>query len=254
MAASQPNLKVKTILITQPGPSEGKSPYADLTEKYKLSITFRSFVKVDPVSAKEFRREKINILDYSAIILTSRTAIEHLFRLCIEVRVELPADMKYFCISEAVALYLQKFITYRKRKVFYPKGREHELFDILLKHNSENYLIPSSNIAHSELLVFLKKHNIKFHQSMIYRTISDDLSDLTHVNFDIIAFFSPSSVKSLFDNFPGFKQNDTRLAAFGANTAQSVIDAGLTVNIEAPTAQAPSMKMALEDYIKKANK
>src|ERR1700722_7950469 len=130
MDLKQPDLKVKSILITQPEPSEGRSPYADLTEKYKVSFTFRSFVKVDPVSAKEFRREKINILDYTAIILTSRTAIEHLFRLCIEVRVELPADMKYFCISEAVALYLQKFITYRKRKVFYPKGREHELFDI----------------------------------------------------------------------------------------------------------------------------
>jgi uroporphyrinogen-III synthase len=254
MATRLPELKVKSILITQPEPSEGRSPYADLTEKYKVSVTFRAFVKVDPISAKEFRREKINILDYTAIILTSRTAIEHLFRLCAEVRVELPADMKYFCISEAVALYLQKFITYRKRKVFYPKGKEHELFDILLKHNTENYLIPSSNIAHSELLEFVKKHNIKFHQSMIYRTISDDLSDLTHVNFDIIAFFSPSSLKSLFDNFPNFKQNNTRIAAFGANTVQALVDAGLTVNIEAPTAQAPSLKMALEDYIKKANK
>ena len=254
MATRLTELKVKSILITQPEPAEGKSPYADLIEKYKVNVTFRAFVKVEPVSAKEFRREKINILDYSAIILTSRTAIEHLFRLCAEVRVELPADMKYFCISEAVALYLQKFITYRKRKVFYPKGREHELLDILLKHNTENYLIPSSNIAHSELLEFLKKHNIKFHQSMIYRTISDDLSDLTHVNFDIIAFFSPSSIKSLFDNFPNFKQNNTRIAAFGANSAQALLDSGLIINIEAPTAQAPSMKMALEDYIKKANK
>jgi uroporphyrinogen-III synthase len=254
MEPKNPELKVRSILITQPEPTDGRSSYFDLKEKYKVSIVFRPFVKIEPVPARDFRKEKINILDYTAIILTSRTAIEHLFRLCIEVRVELPADMKYFCISEAVALYLQKFITYRKRKVFYPKGREHELFEILLKHKTENYLFPSSNIAHNELLEFLKGHNIKFHQSMIYRTISDDLSDLSNVNFDVIAFFSPSSIKSLYDNFPDFKQNNTRLAAFGSNTAQAITEAGLRLDIEAPTAAAPSMKMALDDYIKKANK
>jgi uroporphyrinogen-III synthase len=254
MDPKNPELKVRSILITQPEPAEGRSPYSELKEKYKLTVVFRPFVKVDPVAAKDFRKEKVNILDYTAIILTSRTAIEHLFRLCIEMRVELPAEMKYFCVSEAVALYLQKYITYRKRKVFYPKGKEHELFDILLKHKNENYLFPSSNVAHNELLEFLKSHNIKFHQSMIYRTISDDLSDLSDVNFDIIAFFSPSSIKSLYDNFPDFKQNKTRLAAFGSNTAQAILDAGLHLNIEAPTPQCPSMKMALEDYIRKVNK
>jgi uroporphyrinogen-III synthase len=254
MDPKNPELKVRSILITQPEPTDGRSPYFDLKEKYKVSVVFRPFVKIDPVPAKDFRKEKVNILDYTAIILTSRTAIEHLFRLCLEIRVELPAEMKYFCVSEAVALYLQKFITYRKRKVFYPKGKEHELFDIILKHKTENYLFPSSNVAHNELLEFLKKHNIKFHQSMIYRTISDDLSDLSDVNFDIIAFFSPSSIKSLYENFPDFKQNKTRIAAFGANTAQAIIEAGLHLDIEAPTPQAPSMKMALEEYIRKANK
>ncbi len=254
MDPKRAELKVKSILISQPEPADGRSPYYDLRDKYKVTIHFRPFTRVDGVSAKDFRKDKVNILDYSAIILTSRNAIEHLFRMCTEMRIELPADMKYFCASEAIALYLQKFITYRKRKVFYPKVREQEFFDILMKHKAENYLFPRSDISHNELLEFLKENKLKGNEAILYKTVSNDLTDLADVNYDIIAFFNPSAIVSLFENFPDFKQNNTRIAAFGANTCQAVTEAGLTVDIEAPTPQAPSMKMALEEYIKKVNK
>jgi uroporphyrinogen-III synthase len=254
MDAKSTETKVKSILISQPEPADGRSPYYDLKDKFKVQVNFRPFIRVDGVTAKEFRKDKIDILSHTAIILTSRAAIEHLFRICGEMRIELPADMKYFCVSEAVALYLQKFITYRKRKVFYPKVREQELFDIMLKHKEETFLFPRSNICHNELLEFLKEHKFKGDQAILYRTVSTDLTDLSDVNYDIIAFFSPSGVKSLFENFPDFKQNNTRIAAFGTATCQAVLDAGLRLDIEAPTAKALSMKMALEDYIKRVNK
>lgn len=246
--------KVKSILISQPEPIDGRSPYFDLKDKFKVNVNFRQFIQVDAVGAKEFRKDKTNILDYTAIILTSRTSIEHLFRIANEMRLELPADMKYFCVSEAVALYLQKFITYRKRKVFYPKTKESDIFDIFLKHKNEKYLFPCSNVCQNEILDFLKEHKIKFTEAVLYKTVSSDLSDLSNVNYDIIAFFSPSGIKSLFENFPEFKQNNTRIAAFGNTTCQAVKEAGLRLDIEAPTPQAPSMKMALEEYIKKVNK
>ena len=254
MDVNRTDLRVKSILISQPEPIDGKSPFFELKEKFKVQVSFRNFVRVDEVNAKDFRKEKVNILEHTAIILTSRTAIEHLFRLCAEMRIELPAEMKYFCISEAIALYLQKFITYRKRKVFYPKAKEHELFDLLLKHKTETYLVPHSGSIQSDIVDFLKSNNLKYTPAMIYRTVSADLSDLSDVNFDIIAFFSPTGIKSLYDNFPDFKQNNTRIAAFGSTTCQAVLDAGLKLNIEAPTPQSPSMKMALEEYIKKVNK
>jgi uroporphyrinogen-III synthase len=254
MDAKSLETKVKSILISQPEPADGRSPYYDLKDKFKVTVHFRPFIRVDGVTAKEFRKDKIDILRHTAIILTSRTAIEHLFRICQEMRIELPAEMKYFCVSEAVALYLQKFITYRKRKVFYPKVREQELFDIMLKHKDEVFLFPRSNICHNELLEFLKEHKFKGDQAILYRTVPTDLTDLSDVNYDIIAFFSPSGVKSLFENFPDFKQNNTRIAAFGQATCQAVVEAGLRLDIEAPSPSAPSMKMALEEYIKKANK
>lgn len=254
MQSNSSDLRVKSILISQPEPTDARSPFYDLKDKYKLDLTFRQFIRVDGVSAKDFRKDKVNILEHTAIILTSRIAIEHLFRICNEMRIELPAEMKYFCVSEAVALYLQKFITYRKRKVFYPKVKEQEIFDILLKHKTEKFLFPHSNVCHNELMDFLKKNNFTYSQAILYLTVSNDLRDLAKNKFDIIAFFSPSGVKSLFENFPGFEQNGTRIAAFGANTCQAVTEAGLRLDIEAPTPQAPSMKMALEEYIKKVNK
>ncbi|RYD76356.1 MAG: uroporphyrinogen-III synthase, partial [Sphingobacteriales bacterium] len=182
MDLKRAELKVKSILISQPEPSDGRSPYYDLKDKYKVTIHFRPFTRVDAVSAKDFRKDKVNILEYTAIILTSRNAIEHLFRICQEMRIELPAEMKYFCVSEAIALYLQKFITYRKRKVFYPKVREQEFFDILLKHKAENYLFPRSDISHNELLEFLKSHKLKGNEAILYKTVSNDLTDLADVN------------------------------------------------------------------------
>ncbi len=246
--------KVKTVLITQPEPADGKSPFFEIKEKFKVSFTFRSFTQVDPVSARDFRKDKVEILNYTAIILSSRTAIEHLFRLVAEMRIELPAEMKYYCVTDGIALYLQKFITYRKRKVFYPKTKEQDIYDLLMKHKNENYLLPCSNVAQNEILDFLKKNSLKYQEAVIYKTVSSDLSDLAEVKYDVLAFFTPTAIKSLYDNFPDFIQDKTRIAAFGTLTKQAIIDAGLRLDIEAPTPEAPSMKMALENYIKKANK
>jgi uroporphyrinogen-III synthase len=209
---------------------------------------------VESITAKEFRREKVNILDYTAIILSSKTAIEHLFILCQELRLELPQDMKYFCVTETIALYLQKFINYRKRKVFFPKTREAEFYDLLVKHKAERFFLPISNIAQNEIKDYLKKNGLQFQEAMVYRTVSSDLSDLAEVNFDIIAFFTPYAIQSLYDNFPDFVQNETRIAAFGPITKSTIVEKGLRLDIEAPSPQSPSMISALEEYIKKMNK
>lgn len=246
-------MKVKNILISQPEPKNARSPYYDLTDKFGVDVAFRPFIQVESVPAKEVRRQKVHIPDYSAMIITSRTAIENLFRVAEEMRVEIAQDMKYFCVSEAIALYLQKFITYRKRKVFFPKTKDKTFYDVLQKHKNEKFLFLRSNVSNSDIPEFLDKHKINYKEAILYRTVCSDLSDLAHVNFDIIAFFSPSGIKSLFENFPDFKQNNTRIAAFGSSTKEAVEKANLHLNIEAPTPQAPSMKMALENYLKKVN-
>jgi uroporphyrinogen-III synthase len=247
-------LKVKTILVSQPDPGTAKSPYTDLAESASVKIDFRPFIQVEGVSAKEFRQARIHILDYSAVIFNSRTSIDHFFRLAQELRVTIPDTMKYFCISEATAFYLQKYIVYRKRKIFYASGTLPDLLDIVKKHKGERYLLPLSDIHSQEIPKLLDKLGIKYTSAVFYRTVSSDLSDLKDVNYDIIVFFSPSGIKSLFQNFPGFKQNNTKIATFGANTAQAIRDAGLSVDIEAPTPEAPSMTMALEQYINNINK
>lgn len=247
-------MKVKSILISQPEPQNGRSPYYDLADKYGVKLAFRQFIQVESVPGKDVRKQKVNIPDYTAMILTSRTAIENLFRVADEMRVEITADMKYFCVSEAIALYLQKFITYRKRKVFFPKGKEKTFNDLLQKHKNEKYLFLRSNVSNSEIPEFMDKAKLNYKEAIMYRTVCSDLSDLAHVNFDIIAFFSPSGIKSLFENFPDFKQNNTRIAAFGSSTKEAVESAGLNLDIEAPTPQAPSMKMALELYLRESNK
>jgi uroporphyrinogen-III synthase len=247
-------LKIKTILISQPEPGAAKSPYSDLAESTNVKIDFRPFTQVEGVTAKEFRQTRIHILDFSAVIFNSRTAIDHFFRLAQELRVSVPDSMKYFCISEAAAFYLQKYIVYRKRKIFYANGSLNDLIDIMKKHKTERYLLPLSDIHSHEIPKLLDKGGFKYSHAVFYRTVSSDLSDLKEVNYDIIVFFSPSGIKSLFQNFPEFKQNDTKIASFGASTAQSVKEAGLTVDIEAPTPEAPSMTMALEQFIKNANK
>lgn len=247
-------MKVKSILVSQPEPQTAKSPYFELAEKNGLKIDFRPFIQVEGVSAKEFRQTRIQILDHSAVIFTSRTAIDHYFRICQELRITVPDSMKYFCISEATAFYLQKYIVYRKRKIFFANGKFADLTNVMKKHTSERFLVPLSDIHKQEIPNLLDKGGYNYTKAILYRTVSADLSDLADIKYDILVFFSPSGIKSLYQNFPDFEQNSTRIACFGPATAKAVRDAGLRLDIEAPTAQAPSMTMALEQYIKKNNK
>ncbi|KYG76351.1 uroporphyrinogen-III synthase [Roseivirga ehrenbergii] len=245
--------QVKSILVSQPKPSDDKSPYYVLANKYNIKIDFRPFIQVDPINVKDFRKQKVDILKHTAVIFTSRNAVDHFFRLCKELKVEVPADMKYFCISEQTANYLQKYIVVRKRKIFTGSRTAQDLIEILKKHKNEKYVFPCSNIRKEDIPLFLEENNYHFTEAIIYETVASDLSDLDDVLYDIIAFYSPSGINSLFVNFPDFKQNDTRIAVFGPTTAQASRDAGLIIDIEAPLPNAPSMTGALELYIKKAN-
>ncbi|MGW8122467.1 uroporphyrinogen-III synthase [Roseivirga echinicomitans] len=246
--------EVKSILVSQPKPSDDKSPYYVLGSKYNTKIDFRPFIQVDPINVKDFRKQKVDILKHTAVIFTSRNAVDHFFRLCRELKVEVAADMKYFCISEQTANYLQKYIVVRKRKIFTGSRTAQDLIEILKKHKNEKYIFPCSNIRKEDIPVFLEDNKYHFTEAIIYETVASDLSDLDDVLYDIIAFYSPSGINSLFVNFPEFKQNDTRIAVFGPTTAQAARDAGLIIDIEAPLPNAPSMTGALELYIKKANK
>ncbi len=247
-------LKVKSILVTLPKPETEKSPYYDLAKKYNLKIDFRSFIHVEGVPARDFRKDKINLADYTAVVFTSRNAVDHFFRICEEMRHEVSADLKYFCISESTALYLQKYIQYRKRKIFFGKATAADLGDVMKKHASEKFLYPCSDVAAEATMNYLQANGYDVTPAVLFRTVVSDLSDLAEVYYDIIAFFSPSSIQSLYTNFPDFKQNKTRLAAFGTSTHKAVLDAGLIVDIAAPSPEAPSMIMAIENYIKKSNK
>ena len=247
-------MKIKTILVSQPKPQTEKSPYFDLAEKYNLKIDFRPFIQVEGISAKEFRQERINILDHTAVIFTSRTAIDHFFRIAEEMRVTVPDDMKYFCISESTAFYLQKYIVYRKRKIFFGVRVFEDLIDTIVKHKKEKFLLPLSDIHKQSIPALLNKNNIKYTKAIFYKTVCSDLSDLADVNYDILAFYSPSGIKSLLQNFPDFTQNKTVIAAFGPATSKAVKDSQLRLDIQAPMPQAPSMTMALDQYIKAFNK
>lgn len=246
--------EVKTILVSQPKPADPKSPYYTLARKYDIKIDFRPFIQVDPISAKYFRKQKIDILKHTAVIFTSRNAVDHFFNICRELKIDVPADMKYFCISEQTAYYLQKYIVVRKRKIFTGSRTAQDLIEILKKHKNEKYLFPCSNIRKEDIPVFLEENGYDFSEAIIYETVASDLSDLDDVLYDVIAFYSPSGINSLFVNFPKFKQNNTRIAVFGPTTAKAAKDADLFVDIEAPMPNAPSMTGALELYIKKANK
>jgi uroporphyrinogen-III synthase len=246
--------KVSSILVSQPMPKQENSPYHKLAEKFDLKIDFRPFIEVKGVAYKEFRKKKIELLDFSAVIFTSRNAIDHFFRICKEAKVEMPADMKYFCISEQTAYYLQKYIVLRKRKLFTGKKTVEDLLEIIKKHPGEKYLFPCSSIRKDDIPDFLRDNEIVYSEAIIYETVASDLSDLADIKYDIIAFFSPSGISSLFINFPTFKQNSTRIAAFGTTTAKAVLDNDLILDIEAPLPHAPSMTGAIEQYIKAANK
>jgi uroporphyrinogen-III synthase len=245
--------KVKSILVSQPEPKVTNSPYRKLSEKYNIKIDFRPFIHIEPVTIKEFRKQKVDILSHTAVIFTSRNAVDHFFNICKELKIEMPADMKYFCISEQTANYLQKYIVIRKRKIFTGSKTAQDLIEILKKHKNEKYIFPCSNIRKNDIPDFLTQNEYTFTEAVIYNTVASDLSDLAEVNYDLIAFFSPSGINSLFVNFPEFKQNKTRIAAFGPTTAKAVKDAGLSLDIQAPMPNAPSMTGALEAYIKVAN-
>jgi Uroporphyrinogen-III synthase len=243
-------VKVKKVLVSQPKPSSGKSPYYDIAEKYGVEIEFRPFIKVEGLSAKEFRQSKISISDYTAIIFTARTAIDHFFRLCEEMRVSIPDTMKYFCTTESIALYLQKYIVYRKRKIFHGNnGKLDDMLPSLIKHKKEKFLFAVSDV-HKEDTSILDKNGIDYTKAVMYRTVSNDFRPDEKFDYDMLLFFSPSGIDSLMKNFPDFQQNDIRIGCFGATTAQAVRNAGLRLDMEAPTVKAPSMTAALDNYLK----
>ncbi|NQZ75369.1 MAG: uroporphyrinogen-III synthase [Ekhidna sp.] len=245
--------EVNSILVSQPEPSNPNSPYHKLAEKYNLKIDFRQFIEIDPVDIKEFRKQKVNILDHTAVIFTSRNAVDHFFRLANESKIEIPTDMKYFCISETTANYLQKYIVIRKRKIFTGERTAADLLEVIKKHKSEKFIFPCSNIRTEHIPNFLNENGYEWSEATIYRTVASDLSDLDDVTYDVIAFFSPSGIESLLHNFPDFKQNNTRIAAFGPTTSKAVKEANLILDIQAPLPNAPSMTGALEVYIKESN-
>lgn len=248
-------MKIKKILVSQPKPTSEKSPYYEIAERYGVEIIFRPFIKVEGLSAKEFRQSKINISDYTAIIFTARTAVDHFFRLCEELRVSIPDTLKYFCTTEQIALYLQKYIVYRKRKIFYPEsgaGKLADLIPLLAKHAKEKYLYVVSDV-HKEDTSALDKHKINYTKAVMYRTVSNDFHPDEPLDYDMLVFFSPSGIASLKKNFPDFDQSEVCIATFGQTTAQAVHDAGLRLDLEAPTPSHPSMTGALDQFLKEHN-
>ncbi|MBD5267622.1 MAG: uroporphyrinogen-III synthase [Bacteroides sp.] len=243
-------MKVKKVLVSQPKPTSDKSPYYEIAEKYGVEINFRPFIKVEGLSAKEFRQSRINISEFTAVIFTARGAVDHFFRLCEEMRYSVPDTMKYFCTTESIANYLQKYIVYRKRKIFYVNtGKLDDLLPYLQKHNKENYLYVVSDV-HKDDANVLDKNGIKYTRAVMYRTVSNDFGPDEAFDYDMLLFFSPSGIDSLLKNFPDFKQGDIRIGCFGTTTAKAVRDAGLRLDMEAPTVAAPSMTAALDMFLK----
>lgn len=248
-------MKIKKILVSQPKPSTEKSPYFDLIEKYNVKIDFRPFIKVEPIGAKEFRTQKVSILDHTAIVFNARHGIDHFFRLCEEMRITVPENMKYFCVSEAVALYLQKYIQYRKRKVFFgATGKIADLVPVMVKHPEEKYMIVVSDVHNQEMMDMFHKNNINIDKAVMYRTVSNDFAPDEPFDYDALVFFSPAGIASLMKNFPNYEQGETVIACLGSSTAQAARDAHLRLDIEVPTPQYPSMTMALDAFIKENHK
>jgi uroporphyrinogen-III synthase len=248
-------LKIKKILISQPQPQSEKSPYYDIAEKFDVKMVFRPFFKVEGVTAKEFRQQRINILDFTAIIFTAKTAIDHFFRLCEELRVAMPETMKYFCTSESVALYLQKYIVYRKRKIFFSStGKIGGLTPNFTKHSKEKYLVPVSDVHTDEVGNFLDEKKIDYTKSVMYRTVSNDFEEGEELDYDMIVFFTPVGVQTLLSNFPNFEQGEIAIGCFGQATAKAIVDAGLRLDCEAPQPEFPSMTGALEAFLKENKK
>ncbi|MBO5679722.1 MAG: uroporphyrinogen-III synthase [Bacteroidaceae bacterium] len=248
-------MKVSKILVSQPKPASDKSPYFDIARKYGVTIDFKQFIKVVGVTSKEFRQQKVTILDHTAIVFTSRHAIDHFFGLCAELRVAVPDGMKYFCVSETIALYIQKYVQYRKRKVFFgDNGKMDGLLPLMVKHKNEKYLVPLSNVHNDDISKMLDASNLQYTETVMYRTVSHIFEKGELDGYDMMIFFSPSGIVSLKENLPDFNQGDMLIACFGATTAAAIKDAGLRLDLEAPTVEAPSMTMALEQYLAKHNK
>mgnify|MGYP002625029933 FL=1 len=248
---------LKKILVSQPKPSSDKSPYYDLERDYGVKCVFRPFFKVEGVSAKEFRQQKINILDYTAIVFTSRHAIDHFFNLAKELRITIPEDMKYFCIIESVALYIQKYVQYRKRKVFFGStGKIDDLVPLMVKHKTEKYLVPMSSVHNDDVANLLTAKNLNHAECVMYRTVSNDFTEdeIKTFDYDMLIFFSPTGVKALQKNLPNFVQGDIRIGAFGPATAKTVEEEGLRLDLQAPTEEFPSMTSALKSYLKSNKK
>lgn len=252
-ADSETYKRVSSILVTQPAPTQ-KSPYFDLVQKYGLKIDFREFTHVEALDIKEVRRQRVNPAEFSSVILNSKNAVDHFFRCCKEMRVTMSEETKYFCLTEAIANYLQKFIVYRKRKVFVGNKTIEDLKTYFLKHKEkETFLLPCSNYGSKDVTKYLDEIKIQYKEVVMYQTVSSDLSDLSDVTYDVLVFFTPQAILSLYENFPDFKQNETRIAVSGNQTAHAVREKGLAINIQ-PTSEVPSMTMAIENYIKLANK
>jgi uroporphyrinogen-III synthase len=247
-------LKIRKVLVSQPEPTNPKSPYFELARKYNLKIDFKPFIRVEGVSAKDFRQQKINLNDFTAVIFTCKTAIDHYFRICSEMRIVVPDTMKYFCITENVAFYLQKYIVYRKRKIFHGKSLFQDLIEVVLKHKEEKFFIPLTEPHNTEIPEMLRKHNLKFSVGVMYRTISSDFSGVNDFDYDIILFFSPLGIKSLKENYPEFVQGEIKIGAFGPTTAEAVAREGLRLDIDAPNPAAPSMTMALDNFLRDCTK
>ncbi|MBQ8009779.1 MAG: uroporphyrinogen-III synthase [Bacteroidaceae bacterium] len=244
-------MEMKKLLVSQPKPASEKSPYYDIAAKYGIEIEFKPFIKVERLSPKEFRQQKISILDHTAIIFTSRHGIDHFFHLCEDLRIAIPDTMKYFCVAEKIALYIQKYVQYRKRKVFYgATGKFEDLLPLILKHKAEKYFIPMSDVHNDDIKNMLDANNIKHTEGVMYRTVSNDFTPEEIAQYDGLIFFSPAGVASLMKNDPNFKQGDVRIGTLGSTTAQAVTDAGLRLDFHAPTPEAPSMTAALENFLK----
>ena len=244
------SLKVKKILVSQPKPTNDKSPYFEIAEKFHVDITFRPFFKIERLPLKEFKQQRIQILDFSAIVFTARTAVDNFFSLCEESRITMPESMKYFCMSEVIALYLQKYIVYRKRKIFFSQtGKIDGLSNAFTKHSKENFLIPVSEQHNDDVPNFLDAKKLKYTKSIMYRTVNNAFEDGEKLDYDMLIFFSPVGVASLFENFPDFKQENMKVGCFGGSTAKTLVDLGLTVDCEAPLPGKPSMTGALEEFL-----
>ena len=243
---------IKKILVSQPKPTSEKSPYFDIAKRFEVELVFRPFIKVEGITSKEFRAQKVSILDYTAIVFTSRHAIDHFFNMAKELRVNIPENMKYFCVTETIALYIQKYVQYRKRKVFFGEtGKIDDLLPAMVKHKAEKYLVPMSDVHNDKLTLLLDSKKLQHRECVMYKTVSNDFSpeEVNNFDYDMLVFFSPSGIEALTKNFPDFKQDKIAIATFGPTTAKAAREAGLRLDVEAPSEKYPSMTAALQHYL-----